>query len=154
LLTTLAELTIVPFKIEFPDALAGQIVGFVLLVLLLSKLAGPGIKGMLNARSERIAESQDQVDKALSEAKSVYADYSARLAGIEEEQRTRIAEAVRESEFVRTEIVSEAKQAAALVSRRAAEELAREQARQRTLLRRELVQRTMSAAGLRDRLCR
>lgn len=141
----LAEIGI-PWVNEFPDAFKGQVVGFILFVALMWKFAKPAIGNMLNDRATRIGETHAQVDKALSEAKSVYEDYSARLQGIEGEQRERISAALREAEQIRSEIIAEAEQNAALLKRRAEEELAREQTRQRILLRRELVQQTMSAA--------
>lgn len=145
MLFQLAEIGI-PWVNEFPDAFKGQVVGFVLFVALMWKFAKPAIGNMLNDRAARIAESQMQVEKALSEAKSVYEDYAARLSGIEEEQRQRISAAVREAEQVRGEIIAEAQHNAALMQRRVAEEIAREQTRQRILLHRELVQQTMYAA--------
>jgi F-type H+-transporting ATPase subunit b len=141
----LAEIGI-PWANEFPNSFKGQVVGFILFVALMWKVGKPAIANILNDRATRIGESQEQVEKALSEAKSVYADYAARLSGIEEEQRQRISAAVREAEQVRGEIVAEAQHNATLMQRRVAEEIAREQTRQRILLHRELVQQTMNAA--------
>ncbi len=145
MLFQLAEIGI-PWVIEFPEAFKGQVVGFILFAVVMWKFAKPAIGNMLNDRASRIAESHAQVDKALSEAKSVYEDYSARLRGIEGEQRERIGAAVREAEQVRGEMIAEAEQNAILIKRRVEEELSREQTRQRILLRRELIQQTMSAA--------
>lgn len=144
--TALAEITLNPFAIEFPNSLKAQIIGFVLLVLLFQWKVKPGLSAMLGARTTRIEESQVQVDTALAETQRLHDDYAARLKGIEREARARIDEAVQEAETVRGEIIAEAQSASIQIRRRAEEELAREQTRQRILLHRLLVQQTLDAA--------
>ena len=144
--TALAAITINPFAIEFPDSLKAQIIGFLLLIALFMLKVKPGLSAMLGARTTRIEEAQVQVDTALAETQRLHDDYAARLKGIEREARSRIDEAVQEAETVRGEIIAEAQQTSVLIRRRAEEELAREQTRQRILLHRLLVQQTIDAA--------
>lgn len=141
-----------PFAIEYPDRLIAQILGFALFALILWKmppsipLGIPFLRETLRERSARIAETQSQVENALADVQRLHDDYAARLRSIEQEARHRIEEAVREAEVAREEIITEAQQSAQLIRRRAEEEIARESARQRTLLRRQIVQSTLEAA--------
>ncbi len=144
--TGFAEIPIIPFANEFPDSFKAQIIGFLLLVGLFMWKVKPALGAMLSARSTRIAESHEQVDRALSETQRLHDDYAARLKGIEREARERINAAVQEAETVRGEIIAEAQNTSIQIRRRAEEELSREQTRQRILLRRLLVQQTIDAA--------
>ncbi len=147
----LAEFQLGPFAIEDPSVLLAQIVGFVLLALLLRfvnipVLSWPFMRDLLVTREARVAEVHDQIDQALSDTKRLHDDYAARLKNIEVESRQRIDAAVSEADAAHTEIIADAQEAAKLVVRRTEEELARELNRQRILLRRTIVQRSLDAA--------
>lgn len=147
----LAEIQFGPFAIEDTRVLLAQIVGFILLCALLwfvnvPVLSRPFLRGLLVDRETRIEEVHNQVDSAIADTQKVHDDYIARLSNIEVESRERIASAVREADAVHNEIIEDAKQAAAYVVRRTEEELAREQARHRILLRRTIVKISLDAA--------
>lgn len=147
----LAEIQFGPFAIERLDSLVAVLLGFVLLVLLLwyvniPQLSRPFLRDMLRDRANAIADSQEQVGRALEEAKSTHDQYARRIAGIETEARARLDAAVREAEAAHATIIAEAEDVARLLRRRSEEELARERARSRTLLRRQIVQTALEAA--------
>jgi F0F1-type ATP synthase membrane subunit b/b' len=146
---SLAEMQIGPIEIE-PVFLA-QLVGFILLFIIFWKVAipylsRPYLRGELVNREQRVEEVHNQIDSAIADTQKLHDDYVGRLHNIEVESRERIDAAVREAEAVHDEIIADAKQAAALVIRRTEEELAREQTRQRILLRRKIVQISLDAA--------
>ena len=135
-----------PYNMEFPDRHITFWIGFVLLVILLSKFLVPGLKTQLAHRSAVIEQNHTQVQKALADMQQLRGDYVSRLKDIEVEERQRIDEAVREAESVRVEIIAEAEQSANALKRRSEEEIARESTRQRILLHRQIVQTAMEAA--------
>ena len=147
----LAEIQFGPFAIEDPKVLLAQVVGFILLCALLwfvnvPVFSKPFIRGLLVDRETRIEEVHNQIDSAITDTQKLHDDYIARLNNIETESRERIAAAVREADAVHNDIIADAKQAAAHVTRRTEEELAREQTRQRIMLRRKIVQISLDAA--------
>jgi len=145
----LAEIQFGPFKVEGP--IYAQVIGFVLLVLLLwyvniPVFSKPFIRALLVSREQRVEEVHNQLELAVSDTQKLHDDYVERLRNIEIESRQQIDKAVREADAVHDEIIADAKQAAEAVTRRAEEELAREQTRQRILLRRTIVKMSLDAA--------
>jgi F-type H+-transporting ATPase subunit b len=68
-------------------------ISFVVLLLLLSKFAWPGLKNGLDARAERIRSDLEAAETAKSEADGVLADYKAQLADARNESARIIEEA-------------------------------------------------------------
>ena len=148
---SLAEFQFGPFAVEDSHVFMAQVVGFVLLALLLwfvnvPVLSRPHLRGLLVDREARVEEAHNQVELALSDTQRLHDDYAIRLKNIEVESRERIDAAVKEATAVHNEIISDASNVAALVVRRTEEELARELARHRILLRRQIVQFSLDAA--------
>ena len=135
-----------PFLVEHPKDLLATLVGLILLALLLYRFAVPGAKGMLTDRATRIETETTQIDRQLRDIAQLRTDYANRIAGIEAEQRERIAAAVRDADNARADIIADANEAARLVQRRGEEEIERERARQRILMRQQMVQITLDAA--------
>jgi F-type H+-transporting ATPase subunit b len=139
-----------PWAIEYPDRIWALVLGAALIVFILWRYNIPSFsythyKTHLTDRATRIAEAHQQVERTLEDMRNLRADYASRLARIETETREHIDAAVREAEAARAEIISDAKQAAQTVLRRAEEELARERTRQLIQFRRQVVQITLDA---------
>ena len=142
----LAEFGFGPIAFEFPKALVATIVGFVLLVAFLYRMAGPGVSKHFATRTTQIAEQIEQADRQLADAQQIRDDYAARIGSIEVEHRQRLDAAVRDADAARAEIIADAQTAARALQRRTAEEIARERTKQRILLRQQIVQITLDAA--------
>jgi F-type H+-transporting ATPase subunit b len=76
-------------------------ISFVVLLVLLTKFAWPGIKNGLEARSERIRADLDAADSAKSEADQVLSDYKAQLADARNESARIIEEARQAADALR-----------------------------------------------------
>lgn len=142
---------LIPWELEEKSIALSLVLGFVLLVLLLWRVAVPYLsyphyRRVLDERADRIATNKRQVDEALTEIENVRNDYVQRLQRIEQEERERIDSAVREADAARAEIIAEAEVLAHAIRRRADEEQARERTRQRILFRQQLVRTTLDAA--------
>ena len=139
-----------PIKIEEPGLLGALLIGLVLLILVFYRFnfqgSVPYFKDLLTQRTARIADTYEQVERALTDTRRLHDDYALRLKQIEVEARQRIEAAVQEADAARTEIIADAQQLAAQVRRRSEEELSRERIRQRILLRRQIVQISLDAA--------
>lgn len=135
-----------PVLFEHPKDLLATIVGLALLLLLLYRFGLPGAKNMLVDRATKIESDTLQVDRQLENVAQLRNDYANRIAGIEQEQRERIAAAVRDADNAHADIIAEANDTARLVQRRSEEEMERERTRQRILLRQQMVQITLDAA--------
>jgi F-type H+-transporting ATPase subunit b len=76
-------------------------ISFVVLLLLLSKFAWPGLKNGLDARAERIRSDLEAAETAKSEADGVLADYKAQLADARNESARIIEEARQAADALR-----------------------------------------------------
>lgn len=142
-----------PFEIEFPKQILASLIGFLLFLFIVIRLmpkdiplGWPFIQNALNQRKSRIETTHNQVDAALADTQKLHDDYATRLRTIEIEARERIDAAVKEAEIARAQIIAEAQQNAEQIKRRAEQDMAQEQIRQRILLRRQIVQLTLDAA--------
>ena len=142
-----------PFLIEDPKILLAQMIGLVLFLLIVFRLIPkalplgiPYLADQSQERAGRIETNMQQVEMALADTQRLHDDYANRLKGIEAEARTRIDAAVREAELARADIISDAEETTKQLRRRAEDELAREQTRQRILLRQQIVALTLDAA--------
>jgi F-type H+-transporting ATPase subunit b len=76
-------------------------ISFIVIFLLLSKLAWPGLKKGLEARSERIRADLDAAESAKAEADHVLSDYKAQLADARNESARIIEEARQAADVLR-----------------------------------------------------
>ena len=134
------------FALEHPKDLVATVVGLALLLLLLYRFGLPAFKSSLTDRASNIESVIRQADAQLEDIARLRNDYATRIQQIEQEQRERIAAAVRDADTARSEIVADAEEAARTIRRRGDEELARERTRQRILLRQQMVGLTIGAA--------
>ncbi len=145
-----------PFNMDemiHEKSLIAAVLGFLIFFIVVIRympanipLGWPFIQNALNERRSRIASTQDQVDAALADTQKLHDDYAARLRTIETESRQRIDAALQEAETAREQIIADAQQNAEAIKRRAEQDIAQEQIRQRILLRRQIVQLTLTAA--------
>jgi F-type H+-transporting ATPase subunit b len=122
------------------------VVGFVLLLVLLGRMAGPGVGKHFSTRTAHIAEQYEQAERQLTDAQQIRDDYARRIGSIEVEHRQRLDAAVRDADAARADIIADAQAAAKALRRRSEEEIAREHTKQRILLRQQIVQITVDAA--------
>lgn len=142
-----------PFLIEDPKIVIAQVLGLIFFLLIVFRfmpkgipLGVPYLTDQSQERAGRIETNIQQVAMALADTQRLHDDYANRLKGIELEARTRIDAAVREAELARADIIADAEEATKQLRRRAEDELAREQTRQRILLRQQIVALTLDAA--------
>jgi F-type H+-transporting ATPase subunit b len=106
-------------------------IAFFILVVLLWKLAYPGLRSAMDARTERIRSQLDEAEQAAANAETLRAEYDQKLAEAQAEA-SRIIEAARgEAETVRQERIAAID--GELAERRAQAEADIDAARQRAL---------------------
>ena|ERR1051325_9477728 len=141
-----------PFILEHPGEftdiqwLVVRGVGFILVFWIFWKFIRPMVGVHLISRHEAIVDADHQVQTTLLETKDMRDDYRARLESIHDETRRRMDEAVHEAESLREQILAEATQTAAVISRRGEDEVAREHAKAMLHLRTQFVEGVIGAA--------
>jgi F-type H+-transporting ATPase subunit b len=120
--------------------------GVFFLFLLIRKPIGNIIGGLLTERQRDIAETAAQVETTQREMDQLRNDYRQRLEHIEDETERRMAEAIREAEDLREQILAEAHQVAAAIVQRGQDEVERERAKARVRLRNQFVDEVIDAA--------
>ena len=99
---------------------------FVVMFLLLAKLAFKPIAEALDRRGQTIKQSLDDAEKSRTEAKKLMEDYQKQLADARNEANKVVEEARALSENVRKEIVDKANSEASAIVQRAQEEIQRQ----------------------------
>lgn len=102
---------------------------FLLLLFLMWKLALPGIRKNMDARSEKIRSSLDEADQAREQAQAVLADYQRQLADAKGEAGRIIDDARQTAESVKRDLMARAEAEADEQRRRNAEQIAAERDR-------------------------
>ena len=112
-----------PFLKPDPAAIVTAIVTFVVLLLVLSKLAWKPILNGLQQREATIQKAVDDAQKANEEARALVADYESKLDHAKEEAQAIADEARRDAEEVRRRIEEDAKSQAEATTARALKEI-------------------------------
>lgn len=112
-----------------PQFVLVALVGFVILVFVLSKFAFGPLSATLQARQDKIKSDLDEAQARRDEMVRLQQDYENRLAAIEDEARDKIQAAVREAQAARDEILRRAQEDAQSIVRRGEEEVAAERAK-------------------------
>jgi len=86
-----------------------NILGFVIVVLILRKLAWGPILAFLDARRDKIRKDYTDAEHAVVEAEKLRADFEHKLGDIKSLERERVQEAVKRGEGVADGIVAEAR---------------------------------------------
>ncbi len=109
-----------------PHLLIVMAVGFVILYVILAKFAFGPVSKMFEERALVIQRRLDEADQKRVDMETMRGDYEQRIARIEEEARTRIAQAVQEAQAARDEMLAQAREQAERVVQRGKEEIERE----------------------------
>lgn len=132
------------FGVELKFLLTNAI-GFLLLVLVLRKLAWGNLLGAIDARREAIRTEIEAAEAQRAEAERQRKEYEARLAKIEAEARAKVQEAVADGQRIAAEIKEQTRVEAADMIAKAEERIRLEQAQALIALRDDVVRLTMSA---------
>ena len=123
-----------------------QILGFLLMVWILRRYAWGPVIGMLEARREKIAGEFKEADRQKAEALELKARYDSELKGIEAQARQRIQDAVAEGQRVAAEIRAQAQKDAAMRLERASDEIMRERAKAKAILKEQVISLSLRTA--------
>ena len=85
-----------------------MLIGFIILWIILAKLAWPAFIGMIDKRTAKIKDSLEQAETAKQESERLMAEHKAELANAKKEAAEIIANAKQQAEFVKTEITASA----------------------------------------------
>ncbi len=102
---------------------------FMVLFLLMAKVALPPMQKSMQARSDKIANSLDEAEQAKTEAGVVLADYQRQLADAKSEAGRIIEEARQSADSVKRDLMARAESEAVEQRRRNAEQIAAERDR-------------------------
>ena len=99
-------------------------VSFLILFLIMWKVAYPAVKKGMVARSARIESTLSSADKAMADAQTVLSEYRAQLADAKTEGNRIIEEARQQADAVRKQMLARAEADVASTRMKAAEDLA------------------------------
>jgi F-type H+-transporting ATPase subunit b len=102
---------------------------FMVLFILLAKVALPPMQKAMEARSDKIRDSLDEAERAKTEAGAVLADYQRQLADAKGEAGRIIEEARQSADSVKSDLMARAESEAEEQRRRNAEQIAAERDR-------------------------
>lgn len=121
-------------------------ISFVLVFLLLRKLAWPGIKKGMEGRTERIRADLAQAESVKTEAEQVLADYRSQLADARSESGRIIEEARQTADSMRRDLAAQAESDIADMRRKAAADIEAAKAQAIADLRGEVASLAIGAA--------
>ena len=102
---------------------------FFVLVVLMSKMAFPAVKGAMDARAEHIRTAIDDADRTREEAQTVMAGYQRQVADAKGEAARIIEEARQTADTLKRDLTARAEAEAAELRQRNAEQIAAERQR-------------------------
>jgi F-type H+-transporting ATPase subunit b len=123
-----------------------NIFGFVIVVLILRRLAWRPILDFLDARRDKIRKDYTDAERAVGDAEKLRADFEHKLADIKSLERERVQEAVKRGEGVAEGIVAEARGKAETTLAKAQADIAVEVDKAQIQLRDDVVQMAILAA--------
>ncbi|PQV64712.1 ATP synthase F0 subcomplex B subunit [Abditibacterium utsteinense] len=106
-----------------------SLVGFLILLFVLSKYAFGPLVRTLQARQDKIRGDLDDAQKSRDDMVALQRDYEQRLAAIEDEARDKIQAAVKEAQLARDQILAKAHDDAQVIVQRGQEEAIAERAK-------------------------
>jgi F-type H+-transporting ATPase subunit b len=129
------------------QALAAQIIAFLLLIWVMQKyLFGP-VNAVLEARQSDIQSTLDRIAADRQAMEQMRTDYERRIAGVEAEAREKIQAAIKEAQGMKDEIVGSARAESERIVTRGREEIEREKNKALAELRTHVADLAISAAG-------
>ena len=130
--------------ISLPEILT-QAFGFILLVLVLKKLAWIPLLELLDERRHKIQEGFSQIEQAKKDVEKLKADYEHAKTHIEEEAHEKLQQAIDEGKKIARELQETARKEARAVLEKAKENITLEMAKAKVTLRQEIVDLTLGA---------
>ncbi len=112
-----------------PRLILVTLVGFLILLFVLSKYAFGPLVATLQARQDKIKGDLDDAQARRDEMVALQRDYETRLAAIEDEARDKIQSAVKEAQLARDQILHKAHDDAQAIVQRGQEEAIAERAK-------------------------
>ena len=122
-----------------------QAISFLILLVLLKRLAWKPLLSMLDQRRARIEEDLRRVAQQKDELERLQQEYSKRLGAIEAEARTKIQQAVLEGKQISMEIQDQARAQGLALVEKSKETIELELAKAKVTLRNQLAAITMGA---------
>lgn len=135
------------FGLEGPLMLTVSL-GFLVLLLIMGKVAWPAVNKMLDERAAGIKHRMDEAEARRAEMEQMRDDYEQRIANIEIEARERIQAAVREAHAARDELLQHARSQAEQMMERARLEVSHEKEKALMEIRDQVADLSAEAAGL------
>ena len=133
------------FQLELQQIIS-QSVSFIILVFVLRRFAWRPLLAMLDQRRAHIEDGLRQVAQSKAEMTRLQAEYTQRLARIDEEARAKIQQAVLEGKRVAMEIQEQARAQTRAIIDKSREAIELELAKAKVTLRDQMVAMTMDAA--------
>lgn len=130
-----------------PRLLIVQAGGFILLLIVFKVFLWKPIMGILDARRSEIESQYGDAESRRHEAEELKASYERHLSQIEEETRAKIAEALKEGQAMRDEIIADSRAQADQILTRAEEEIQRERDKAMLELRTKVADLTVEATA-------
>lgn len=130
-----------------PALLITQIIGFLILMVVLHRVFTTKVFAILDERRDSIKGAYDQLDADRAAMEDLRRQYEQRLAGIEEEARAKIQEAVKEAQALRDNLVADARQQAGTIIEQGRNDLERERQQAFLEMRQQVVALAVAAAG-------
>ena len=131
-----------------------QVVGFLLLFIIMKRVAWHPLLGVLDQRRAHIEEELRQAAKRKAELARLQDDYTQRLAKIEDEARSKIQQAILDGKRIAMEIQEQARAQGYAIVTKSKEAIELELAKAKVTLRDQVAQMTLEAVEriLRQRL--
>ena len=124
---------------QFVFSIVVQLINTCIMCFILAKLLYNPVLNFLNSRKERIASQIDEANKMLNEAKTLKMQYELKLEDIETE-RSDILETARASAIKSSQqIISQAKEEADTIKKRAMLDIEREQAKVQDEVKKQII---------------
>jgi F-type H+-transporting ATPase subunit b len=130
-----------------PRVLIVQALGFLLVLGVFKFFLFQPIMGVIEARRKEITSEYDTAEANRTTAEELKAQYERHLATIAEETRVKIAEAVKDGQTMREEILADSRDQAERILTRAQEEISRESEKALLELKTTVANLTIDAAG-------
>lgn len=130
---------------ELLAQIATNVLGFFLLVVFLRKVFWNSVLKLLDDRRHRIERGLQDISRSKQELEQMQADYTKRLAQIDEEARAKIQQAVTDGKRIATEIQEEARAQSAAILVKAKDTVELELAKAKVTLRDQVAQMTTEA---------
>ena len=125
--------------------LSVQVVGFLLLFVIMRRIAWRPLLMILDQRRARIEEEFRRVAQTKNELARLQEDYGRRLSAIEDEARTKIQQAILDGKRIGGEIQEQAREQGAAILAKSKEAVELELAKARVTLRDQVAQMTLEA---------